>query len=169
MKTPIKVLVCLVAIALAIAACTKDASPQETPTQQAPVADRLDFEIINASPSGHAAAIFTFKRIPCFVSELPVVNMNLIWPNGTTINSYMTWTRGGFTDCEGYILTPPQGGQWDPKLICKVMPAALAMGGAWPVVEYGGRSCWQRPGTTIRFPYFPLLYRPAQVQTGDQK
>lgn len=158
-----RIIILAVILALALTACTKVTMAQETPTaQEAPVADRIDFEIINASPSGHAAAIFTFKRIPCFVSELPVVNMTLIWPNGATINSYMTWIRGGVTDCEGYILTPPQGGQWSPKLICKVMPASLAMGGEWPVVEYGGRSCWQRPGTTIRFPYVPLLYRPAE-------
>lgn len=158
-----RIIILAVILALVLTACTRVAMAQETPTaQEAPVADRLDFEIIDASPDGHTAAIFTFKRIPCIVAELPVVNLTAIWANGATINSYMTWIRGGLTDCRGYILTPPQGGQWSPKLICKVMPASLAMGGEWPVVEYGGRSCWQRPGTTIRFPYVPLMYRPAE-------
>lgn len=156
-----KSVILAVIIALALASCTRQASAQ----QEAPTADRLDFEIVNASPSGHAAAIFTFKRIPCIVADLPVVNLTAIWPNGATINSYMTWVRGGVTDCEGYILTPPQGGMWEPKLICKVMPASLPMGGNWPVVEYNGRSCWQRPGTTIHFPYVPLLYRMEQEKS----
>lgn len=156
-------IICLV-IVLALTACAKDALAQEAPSS-----DRIDFEIIDASPAGETAAIFTFKRIPCIVAELPVVNLTAVWANGATINAYMTWIRGGITDCEGYILTPPQGGQWSPKLICKIMPGSLPMGGNWPVVEYAGRWCWQRPGTTIRFPYVPLLYRPAQVQTGDQK
>ncbi len=152
-----RIIILAVILALMLTACTKAAMAQE-----APVADRLDFEIIDASPDGHTAAIFTLKRIPCIVAELPVVNLTAIWANGATINSYMTWVRGGITDCRGYILTPPQGGRWSPKLICKVMPASLAMGGEWPVVEVGGRSCWQRPGTTISLPYVPLMYRPAE-------
>lgn len=160
-----RIIISAVIIAMLLTACTKDASAQDSPTS-----DRIDFEIVDVVPGGgEVAAVFTFKRPFCSPEQLPVVNLTAIWANGATINSYMTWVRGGLTDCLGYIRTPPQGGQWSPILICKVMPSTLDMGGNWPVVRYGGRSCWERQGTTIRLPHVPLLYRPAQVQTGDQK